>query len=175
MADDIHTCDKGERIAKLEASTEQQGSDIAEIKKDLKALNDKVDKNHEEMNSELKLIRSDVSEIKTAVVAQSSKIDTLTNTVDKSVKQIDALQSQVTEIDKTTTLHTKDIKLLKETTKDHGERLHNVEKKVWRIVAAIGAAIFFLQLISTMSSCSDIKHFVKQMFIEEQSGQTIQQ
>lgn len=174
MADNDHTCDKGERIAVLEASTEQQGKDIAEIKKDLKKLNDKVDKNHEEMNNELKLIRNDVSEIKTAVVAQSAKIDALTATVDKSVERIDTLHSKVTEIDKTVTIHTNDIKELKETNDDHGKRLHRVEKKVWRIVAAIGAAIFFLQLISTMSSCSDIKHFVKQMFIEEQNGHPIQ-
>lgn len=174
MADETHICDKGERIAKLEASTDQQGSDIAEIKKDLKALNDKVDKNHDEMNSELKQIRTDVSDIKASIAQQSTKIDNLTAIVGKSVKQIDDLNNKVEGVDKTVALHGKEIEDLKETTTSHGQRLTRVEKKVWRIVAAIGAAIFILQLITTMSSCSDIKQFVKQMLIEEQQGQPIQ-
>ena len=169
MADqELHICEKAERIATLEANTEQQGTDIAEIKKDLKALNNKVDENHKAMNNELKLIRDDVGAIKTAVVAQSTKIDALTKTVEKSVSSIDTLHEKVEGLDKTVTLHTKDISDLKDSTDDHGKRLNRVEKKVWKIVAIIGAAIFILQLISTMSSCSDIKHFIKQAFVEEQ-------
>ena len=51
MADE-HICNKSERITALEVSTNQQGKDIDEIKKDLKDLTSKVEKNHEEMNSE---------------------------------------------------------------------------------------------------------------------------
>ena len=169
----INCCEQVSRISVLEAHTEQQGTDIAEIKKDLKALNDKVEKHQDTMNTELKAIRDVVGDIKTSVAAQSVKIDTLTNIVSKSVNQLDTLDGKVDGMDKTVTLHTKEIGDLKEITGDHAHRLLRVEKKVWRIVAGIGAAIFFLQLISTMSSCSDIKHFVKQMFIEEQ--QVIQQ
>ena len=169
----INCCEQLSRISVLEASTAQQGTDIAEIKKDIKALNDKVDKHQESMNTELKAIRDVVGDIKTSVAAQSVKIDNLTGIVSKSVAQLDSLDSKVDGMDKTVTLHTQEIGNLKETTASHGQRLTRVEKKVWRIVAAIGAAIFVLQLISTMSSCSDIKHFVKQMIVEEE--QVIQQ
>lgn len=173
MADE-HICNKSERITALEVSTNQQGKDIDEIKKDLKDLTSKVEKNHEEMNSELKLIRSDVADIKTSIAAQSIKIDALTETVGKSVEHIDTLNTKVDDIDKTVIVHTQKIKDLTATTSDHDQRLVKVEKKVWKIVAIIAGAIFVLQLISTMSSCSDIKHFVKQMFIEEQTGQAIE-
>ena len=179
MADNNNTaktadcCEQISRISVLEAYTTQQGTDIAEIKKDIKALNDKVDKHQDAMNTELKAIRDDVGAIKTIVAAQSTKIDTLTATVAKSVDRIDKLHEQVEGLDKTVALHTKDIGDLKESADDHGKRLNRVEKKVWKIVAAIGAAIFILQLISTMSSCSDIKRFVKQVLIEEE--QVIQQ
>lgn len=170
MADENHTCTQLADIAVLKANTAQQGNDIADIKEDLKKLNDKVDRNQESMNKELKAIRNDVSEIKTTVVAQSAKIDALTETVAKSVQRIDNLHEKVEGIDKTVTIHTKDIADLKESTDDHGKRLNRVERKLWKILAAIGAAIFILQLITTMSSCSDIKHFVKQIFIEEQQA-----
>ena len=173
MADE-HICNKSERITALEVNTNQQGRDIDEIKKDLKELTSKVEKNHEEMNSELKLIRSDVADIKTSIASQSIKIDALTETVGKSVEHIDTLNTKVDDIDKTVIVHTQKIKDLTATTNDHDQRLVKVEKKVWKIVAIIASAIFILQLISTMSSCSDIKHFVKQMFIEEQNGQAIE-
>ena len=173
MADDTHKCTQEARIAVLEANTAQQGADIADIKQELKDLNNKVDKNHEEMNNELKLIRSDVSDIKTSIAAQSVKIDTLTSTLKASVERVDKVHNKVEEIDTTVKGHTTEITRLSETTDSHGRRLDMVEKKLWKILAAIGTAIFILQLIGTMSSCSDIKHFVKQMLIEEQ--QAVQQ
>lgn len=173
MADE-HICTHDARIAVLEANTTQQGKDIADIKQELKDLNDKVDKNHEEMNGELKLIRADVSDIKTSIAAQSIKIDGLADTLKASVNRLDKMHDKVDGIENTVNSHTTDIDRLNATTFDHNERLDRVEKKLWKILAAIGAAIFILQLIGTMSSCSDIKHFVKQMLIEEQQGQTIQ-
>ena len=175
MADNEHTCAQEARIAVLEAHTAQQGDDIADIKQELKDLNKKVDKNHEEMNNELKQIRTDVSDIKTSIAAQSIKIDNLANTVKASVERIDKMHEKVEGIETSVNTHTTDINRLTSTTDDHGRRLDNVEKKLWKILAAIGAAIFILQLIGTMSSCSDIKHFVKQLLIEEQQVQTVQQ
>lgn len=176
MADTEHTCAQEARIAVLEAHTEQQGSDIADIKQELKDLNNKVEKNHEEMNSELKLIRADVSDIKTSIAAQSIKIDSLATTLKDSAKRVDKIHNKVEDIEATVTNHTTDINRLNATATNHNERLDHVEKKLWKILTAIGAAIFLLQLIGTMSSCSDIKHFVKQLLVEEQQVvQTTQQ
>lgn len=170
-----HTCTQEAKIAVLEANTVQQGADIADIKQELKDLNTKVDKNHEEMNSELKLIRSDVSDIKASIAAQSVKIDNLATTLNASVERVDKVHDKVEDIETTVNGHTTDINRLSVTTDSHGERLDRVEKKLWKILTAIGAAIFLLQLIGTMSSCSDIKHFVKQLLIEEQQAQTTSQ
>ena len=65
-------------------------------------------------------------------------------------------------------MNTKDIEELKTDKNNHETRLTSVEKNMIKIAAIIGAVLFLIQLVGSMSSCQEVKSAVRQMFTEEQ-------
>ena len=170
MADELHVCDKGERIAKLESTVQSQSDADNRIERELKELASQVRDNHDASNSELKELNKSFGKLEGLINAQSEKIDTLNTNVNASNTKLDKLTSRVSKLEKTVEGHTTEIETLKEDKGDHDRRLTSVEKNVIKISAIIGAILFLIQLIGGMTSCQDIKSTVHQILQEEKQA-----
>ena len=167
MADEVHICDKGERIATLEATVQSQSDADNRIEKELKELASQVRDNHDASNSELKELNKSFGKLEGLINAQSEKIDTMNTNVNASNAKIDKLTNRVSKLEKTVEGHTAEIEILQKGTTDHDHRLTGVEKNIIKISAIIGAVLFLIQLIGGMTSCQDIKSTVHQILQEE--------
>ena len=173
MADEVHICDKGERIATLEATVQSQSEADNRIEQELKELASQVRDNHDANNGELKELNKSFGKLEGLINAQSEKIDTLNTNVNASNAKLDKLTTRVSKLEKTVDGHTAEIELLQKGTDDHNHRLTSVEKNVIKISAIVGAVLFLIQLIGGMTSCQDIKSTVHQILQEEKQAQTM--
>ena len=175
MADETtHTCIQVEKIATLTARLDAQSDADNRIEKELKELATEVRANHESNNGEFRELSKGFVKLEGLLKSQSDKIDEINNHIDEHIKdsgdKLDKLTVRVDEVEKTVKVNTKDIEELKTDKSNHETRLTSVEKNMIKIAAVVGAVLFLIQLIGSMSSCQEVRSTVRQIFTEEQQA-----
>lgn len=171
MADETtHTCIQVEKIATLTARLDAQSDADNRIEKELKDLATEVRANHESNNGEFRELSKGFVKLEGLLKSQSEKIDNININIQEHNEKLDKLTTRVDEVEKTVKVNTKDIEELKTDKGNHEIRLTSVEKNMIKIAAIVGAVLFLIQLVGSMSSCQEVKSAVRQMFTEEQQA-----